>query len=86
MILWNGLISSTRTNCDSYIHRRQPLNCPVCNGDTRVLRTDETERRRECVRCGHRFPTVEVLKDDHERSLRIIEDARALAERIQKAA
>ena len=62
------------------------VNCPVCTGDTRVLRTDITERRRECVRCGHRLTTVEVPKDDLERSRKIIEDAKALSESILKAA
>ena len=62
------------------------MNCPVCSHDTRVLRTDDTVRRRECVRCGHKFITAEILKDELERSKRIIEDAKALAERIQAEA
>ena len=62
------------------------MNCPVCNHETRVLRTDDTVRRRECIRCGHRFITAEILKDELERSRRIIEDAQALAERIRRAA
>lgn len=46
------------------------------------MRTDDTVRRRECIRCGHRFTTVEALKDELERSKRILADAKALAERI----
>lgn len=62
------------------------MNCPVCSAESRVLRTDATERRRECTRCGHRFTTSEILKAELERSQRIIEDAQALAERIKQAA
>lgn len=40
-------------------------------------------RRRECVDCGQRFTTVEALKEELERSRRIIADAQALAERIK---
>lgn len=61
---------------------REGVNCPVCSGDTRVLRTDEVERRRECVRCGHRFPTVEILKDEHQRRETILKEAKALAEKL----
>lgn len=62
------------------------MNCPVCSHDTRILRTEDTVRRRECVKCGHRFHTAEILKAELERSQRIIEDAKALADRIRKAA
>lgn len=62
------------------------VNCPICSHDTRVLRTDDTERKRECTCCGHRFTTAEILKVELERSQRIIEDAKALAERIKAAA
>lgn len=47
-----------------------------------MLKTDDTERRRECTGCGHRFVTAEILRDELERSKRIIEDAKAIAERI----
>ena len=62
------------------------MNCPVCSHETRVLRTDDTVRRRQCTRCGHAFVTAEILKEELERSQRIIEDAQALAERIKQAA
>ena len=58
------------------------MNCPVCDADSRVLRTSDTERKRQCVRCGHRFPTVEILKDEHQRRETILKDARALAEKL----
>jgi transcriptional regulator NrdR family protein len=61
------------------------LNCPVCSQDTRVLQTRDPERRRECTACGHRFTTTEILKDDHERRGRLLEQARALAEGLTEA-
>lgn len=62
------------------------MNCPLCKADTFVLQTDAPDRRRQCTRCGHRFSTTEVLKDELARSERIIADAQALADRIKAAA
>jgi transcriptional regulator NrdR family protein len=62
------------------------MNCPICNSESRVLTKEGCARRRECTKCGNRFTTAEVLKAELERSERIIRDAQALAERIQKAA
>ena len=39
------------------------MDCPICNSETRVLRTVDNERRRECTRCKHRFTTVEQEKE-----------------------
>lgn len=50
-----------------------------------MLKTDDTERRRECTGCGHKFVTSEILRDELERSRRIIADAQALADRIKEA-
>lgn len=42
------------------------MNCPVCGGSTQVLDTRSihdgiiNRRRRECVRCEHKFSTLEV--------------------------
>lgn len=62
------------------------MNCPVCKAGTVVLKKDENDRRRRCTRCGNRFTTREVLKDEHERRERLLEDAKALAERLREAA
>lgn len=41
------------------------MDCPKCNGTSRVLTTrisfsnPETIRRRECINCGYRFTTKE---------------------------
>lgn len=58
------------------------MNCPICSRDTRILRTDDTSRRRECLGCGHRFTTTEILKEADERRQKIVDSAKALAERI----
>lgn len=42
------------------------MQCPQCNAATHVLETRQTRRRRQCLSCGHRFSTVEVLADDVE--------------------
>lgn len=40
--------------------------CSICDDFTvsRVLYTRTLDRRRECVRCGRRFTTTEVVKDE----------------------
>lgn len=60
------------------------MRCPVCRkGDTQVIDSRESEegnlvrRRRECLKCGHRFSTAEkierkpitVLKKDGKKEL-----------------
>lgn len=62
------------------------MNCPLCKADTVVLHTDDNDRRRRCTSCDHRFTTTEVLKAELERSNRLIEEAKALAERIRSEA
>lgn len=40
------------------------MNCPQCNASTQVLETRAgVVRRRCCKSCGHRFVTVEVLRE-----------------------
>jgi len=43
------------------------IDCPACGGPSRVLATrrdaDSQRRRRECVKCGKRWTTVEVGLD-----------------------
>ena len=47
------------------------MTCPVCNGKTKILETrsdnESINRRRECLRCGYRFSTVEMDKDLYRR-------------------
>jgi transcriptional regulator NrdR family protein len=49
------------------------MNCPTCaHPDHRVLRTDAKDgrvrRARECLRCGHRWHTVEMPEADAKRA------------------
>jgi transcriptional regulator NrdR family protein len=44
-----------------------------------VLKTYETQRRRECLVCGHRFASVEILRDEHHLAA-MLREALALAE------
>lgn len=62
------------------------MNCPTCHGETIVLQTVAPDRRRRCTRCGQRFTTVEVLKDDHQRLQEAVADVRQVAERLKSAA
>ncbi len=62
------------------------MNCPLCAADTRVLYTEGADRRRACAECQHRFTTTEILKTDHQRSQAIIDDAKALAEKLTAGA
>lgn len=59
------------------------MNCPICNGETIVLAKDGAERRRKCTGgCGHRFSTIEKLKEEEQRQAEVIRDAKALAEKL----
>jgi transcriptional regulator NrdR family protein len=40
------------------------MNCPKCNGGTKVVDRRSTRRRRECLVCQNRFTTLEVLPED----------------------
>jgi len=43
------------------------MTCPVCGGDTKINDSrssgERLRRRRECLKCGHRFTTIEVDAD-----------------------
>ena len=47
------------------------MTCPVCNAKTKILETrsdaESINRRRQCLRCGYRFSTVEMDKDLYKR-------------------
>lgn len=54
------------------------MTCPICGGKTKIYdsRPDEetVKRRRECLECGYRFPTMEIDADMFERTKRIPEN------------
>jgi len=55
------------------------VNCPLCNRESRVLRTDDGVRRRECGSCKHRWTTVEIPREQHEQQARVVERVKELA-------
>lgn len=59
------------------------MNCPICSSDAVVLRKDGAERRKRCTKCGHRFVTVEKLKEDEARQAAAIEAVRAAARKLE---
>lgn len=63
------------------------MNCEICQcAESRVVRTDaaptEIKRRRECLRCKHRWTTYERTEDELEKLDKIREAARPLAELV----
>jgi len=38
------------------------VKCPICQSNTKVLQTNEEQRRRECKNCGYRYTTIEQIK------------------------
>jgi transcriptional regulator NrdR family protein len=50
------------------------------------MKTTGVDRRRECTRCGHRFSTTEVLKDNLALHNHIIEEIKKFAERVNQEA
>lgn len=59
------------------------MKCPLCDHhETRVLRTADREagvaRSRQCLRCGHRWPTLELPADQADRLRRLEAAARAV--------
>lgn len=59
------------------------MNCPLCKGETVVLSKDGVERRRKCATgCGHRFTTIEKLKEEEKRQLEAIETVKAAAVKL----
>lgn len=62
------------------------VNCPICQQDTIVLTTAAPDRRRKCTACGHRFTTVEVVKEEHQRLQDAVDQVRQVAERLKDAA
>lgn len=64
------------------------MNCPICqHAESRTVRTDAVasgiKRRRECLRCRHRWGTLELPAEDVERLEQIRELARPLAEAVR---
>ena len=59
------------------------MNCPTCgHGQHRALRADQKEgvvrRRRECLKCGFRWTTIEAPEEVFVRAQDVIEKFRDL--------
>ncbi len=54
------------------------MKCPLCGHDSRILRTTDRRRRRECLHCRHRWSTVEIPEADERRLAAAVELARAV--------
>ena len=62
------------------------MDCPICHSaDTRVLRTAGAERRRKCCRCGNRWSSIEVHKDDYFKQQEAVAKVRDLARELEPA-
>ena len=52
------------------------VQCPRCNGESKVIDSRDGEtarrRRRECLRCKHRYSTYEIHANEYDR-LQVIE-------------
>ena len=49
------------------------MNCPKCDGDTKVIDSRNVRRRRECLVCEHRFTTVEILASEFKKTKKLQE-------------
>jgi transcriptional regulator NrdR family protein len=56
------------------------VNCPICSYDeSRVLRTTGDRRERECMRCRHRWRTLEMPAEIAAKVSEAAKAAKALA-------
>lgn len=60
------------------------MNCTICGAETRVLhkQPETAKRRRECVRCKHRFNTFERTEEEVAWTDAAMEAARELSEKL----
>lgn len=47
------------------------MNCPECNGNTKVVDRRTVRRRRECLVCNHRFSTIELLANQVKQQIEV---------------
>ena len=75
----------------SWINAQRSMCCPECGGECTVKETrpvaamdNALRRRRECLECGHRFVTVEMVVDKIPRKMEEAWNRRAGDERGSK--
>lgn len=63
--------------------------CPICDGDTKVLYTEQDYernrimRKRECIECGFRFFSEENFKYPVKKDKYILMYEKAMKERVE---
>lgn len=52
-------------------HIVDSVQCPACNGESRVIDSRDGEsarrRRRECLTCKHRYSTYEIHAEEYDK-------------------
>lgn len=61
------------------------MDCPICKGESFVLKTMGARRRRKCARCKHRFTTEERLAEELQRQEEAMQAVREAAEKLKAA-
>lgn len=65
---WRGRVQLQMTKL---AHIIDSVQCPRCNGESKVIDSRDGEsarrRRRECLRCKNRYSTYEIHADEYDR-------------------
>lgn len=60
--------------------------CNKCHSETVVIDSRDEDgyvlRRRKCVSCGHRYSTVEFLKEDFDKVMKSVRTIREIADKM----
>lgn len=60
--------------------------CNKCHSETVVINSRDEDgyvrRRRKCVSCGHRYSTVEFLKEDFDKVMKSVRTIREIADKM----
>lgn len=60
------------------------IPCPICTHQvSKVIETRGNRRRRECLRCRHKWTTLEVPHGEYIRAIRLRERVRELVRALQ---
>lgn len=57
------------------------MNCPECNGTTKVVDRRGVRRRRSCDTCNYRFSTIEMLASDVPKKPELVQTDAALIDK-----
>lgn len=60
--------------------------CNKCHSETIVINSRDEDgyvrRRRKCVSCGHRYSTVEFLKEDFDKVMKSVRTIKEISDKI----